>query len=87
MRNKLLLLPCLLLLIGCSSSQPWSKPAGAGTQSSQDSTALRKALGDCLATAAEAHEMYQDDLDELFGRNSTHAYFQKCMGGKGYVKG
>jgi hypothetical protein len=84
MRKKVILVLCLLL-IGCSTPQPWVKvESGSKTQ---DAEVLRKALGDCHADAAGKHQMYANDVDELFGSHSTHAYFQNCMIGKGYVKG
>ena len=86
MRKEVIVVPCLLLF-GCSTPQRWVKVEGSGTQSSQDSGALRKVLGECAAAAAEAHEKYLDDVDALFGSNSAHANFHSCMSGKGYVKG
>jgi len=70
-------------LFGCASAHHWEKADSAGKiESSQDAEALRKTLDDCLANAAGKGQ----DLDTMFGSESAHAVFEKCMHDKGYTK-
>jgi hypothetical protein len=70
-------------LFGCASAHHWEKVDSAGkVEYTQDVEALRKTLNDCLANAAGKGR----DLDTLFGSESAHAVFKKCMHDKGYTK-
>ena len=70
-------------LFGCASAHHWEKVDSTGKiESTQDAAALRKTLDDCLVDAAEKKQ----DLDTMFGSESTHAEFEKCMHDKGYTK-
>jgi hypothetical protein len=70
-------------LFGCASAHHWEKADSSGKiESTQDAGALRKTLDDCLANAAGKEQ----DLGNMFGSESTHAVFEKCMHDKGYTK-
>jgi len=47
----------------------------------QDAAALKQALADCDATA----EKKGQDLDQMFGSESSYTALQKCMHDKGYT--
>ena len=82
MRKAAILLVCICLF-GCASANHWEKVDSAGKiTSTQDANALRKTLDDCMANAARKPR----DLGNLFGPESTHALFEKCMHDNGYTK-
>ena len=81
MRNQAGVVSCALLF-GCASPH-WVKLDSAGkTEPTQNSGDLPKALDDCSVAAAATSQ----DLDHLFGSESAHAVFEKCMHDKGYTK-
>jgi hypothetical protein len=81
MRNQVVVVSCALLF-GCASPH-WVKLDSAGkTEPTQNSGDLPKALDDCSVAAAATSQ----DLDHLFGSESAHAVFEKCMHDKGYTK-
>ena len=71
------------LLFGCAPPQHWVKLDRAGKiEPTQNSGDLLKALDDCSVAASATRQ----DLDTLFGSESAHAMFEKCMHDKGYTK-
>lgn len=76
LRNEAILLACLLPF-GCAPPQHWMRADNAN----QDAAALKQALADCDATA----EKKGQDLDQMFGSESSYTALQKCMHDKGYT--
>jgi hypothetical protein len=81
MMRKAILLMCISLF-GCAAPR-WEKADIAGkVEPTQDVEALRKTLIECHALAAGKNQ----ELDTLFGSESTYTAFEKCMHDKGYTQ-
>ena len=81
MRNQAMVVFCALLF-GCASPHWVKLDRASKTETTQNSGDLPKALDDCSVAAAATSK----DLDHLFGSESAHAVFEKCMNDKGYTK-